>query len=280
MVALVAALTKPSLRESFADVLRAGANRHIASFIVFLALWTGGAAYLLRSVGLWSMAHMKETAIWFVSVATVTGLQALTSYANPRYRRAVLDGLKLTVLVEFLVALAPFHLAVELVLVPILAILGLMAGLAGTRAEWSSVKKLLDGLLGVAGLVIVLAAGWQTMAAVGQLDGPSLLRSFLLPPLLSALLIPAIFLLVVQARFEWLFGKIRGPWHYRLYARIRLAVKLGPAPQTVMDFGRRYAFDLPHVRTGRALEAMLRNPPSRSVDVEALRAMSERRANS
>ena len=277
MVGLSVALRSREVRASFKEMFAAALNRQTLSVAAFLGLWTVGEVIILRTAGLWTELHLKDTLIWFGFVGVVFAGSGITGYSDPDYRRAAINGLSVTAVVEFVVAMKPFPLPVELVLVPVLATIGLMSGFASSRPEHAAVKKLMDSLAGLIGAAVIVGAAIQLWGELGSTDGGQVLRSFLLPLALSILLIPAAFILVLQARYEWLFGKLRGSWRYRTYARIRLATKLGARPSAVMDFGRQYAFDLPHVRTARELEEMMKNAPSRHVDLDALRAMAEGR---
>ena len=256
-VLFVWGLSHGPVRATLADVIKATLVRPILTFFVFLGIWTAGSAWLLHAVGLWTTSQLKETGLWFLFTGTVAGIDAATGYEDPDFRKAIREGLGVFVLVAFVVEANPFSLPVELVLVPSLGVVAILHGYAEGMGTHPEVKRLLEVVMAVAGLTILGFAGaraWSDFASLKSLDSA---RSLLVPPLLSVLHLPALFVIVIQARYDWLFGKIQGGWWYRTYARARLALLLGPRPKKVLEFGRRHAFDLPHLRTTEQLEAML-----------------------
>jgi len=251
------AARQPGVREPIRNALRIAAERRMLTFFLFLSLWTWLEVMALRSIGAWAPSQLKETIVWFALVGTVGGVRAQASFENPDYRRLAIQSLSGAVVVEFLVGLVPFRLPVELVLVPLVGALSLLVGVASPREGHAQVKKTLEGLLAVIGLGVGVGAAIQAWRTYGSLSGPDVLRSFIVPPALSVLFLPVIYLLVLQARLTWLFGKLRGTWAYRTYARVRLTLRLGLRPQRILDFGRRHAFELPAIKTIRELEELL-----------------------
>jgi len=252
------ALSNGPVRESAWAVVATAFTRPILTFLVFLSIWTTAATLVLHQIGLWTPLQLKETVLWLAFTGLASGIDAATGYAEPNYWKAVRDGLGVMVIVQFLTDATTFPFLVEILLVFFLTTASLMVGVAEATNKNPEVKRFLEGFLGIAGAFILAAAvwgAWEDFSALANFDA---VRSLLLPPILSACFIPAMFILAVQARYEWLFGKLRGTRSYRSYARFRLTLLLGPRPDRVLAFGRRHAFDLPHVRSRKELEALIK----------------------
>lgn len=256
---LAVALRQPSIRSSFYGVLRAAANRHIIGLSLFLTAYVVAEVWLLESVGVWDFVYLKETLLWFGLTALATGGRSVAGFGSPPYLEAVVDGLKIMVVIEFVLGLVPFSLPVELVLVPTVALLVLLIEVGKHRQDRASqdTVRFLTGIQSLVGLIILSFGLRQAVAEFAQISDPAVIVSFFLPPLLSLLFLPAMFVLVLYSRYEWLFAKLQGDHAYRRYARLRFVRHLGLRPQAVLEFGRKHAFALPTVRSRAELDTLM-----------------------
>jgi hypothetical protein len=258
--------TYKPVRASFLQVVKSAMHRTILGFVGLLAVYTFAEVYLLHSFGLWSMALLKTTLGWFALTGLTSGVNALTSYDDPPYGKHVKDSLRIAVLLEFVSGEFTFSLPVELVLVPFVTLIALMATVNDMRNKDPHVKGFLSGVQVVVGLVIAASVGMRVIQDFSTFATSTTLMKFLLPPILSLLFIPAIFLIVLYARYEWLFLKIRGERKFRWYARLRLLRRLGVHPRRILAFGRKHAFVLPGIRTRTELQELLEG---KTADVNA-----------
>lgn len=251
------AASHQSIRASFWKFLKGAANRTILTFVGLLAAYTLLEVWLIDSVGLWSMELLKTALGWFVLTGLTSGVNALTSYEDPPYGKHVRDSLRIAVILELVMGKFTFPLPVELVLVPFVVLVGLMVTVNEIRNKDPLVHRFLNGLQVVVGLFIFTLAAARAVREFSVLAKPVVLMEFLLPPILSLLFIPAMFLIVLFARYEWLFLKLQGDKQFRRYAKLRLLRLLGPQPRKVLAFGRKHAFVLPSIRTRAELEELI-----------------------
>lgn len=121
----------------------------------------------------------------------------------------IADSLKLTVVLEFIAGNYTFSLPVEMVFVPALACVGILAALAGTKQEYAPVKKLLDGLLVIVGIwlfahgIFLIVENWNDFAQL------STLRDFYTVPLLALVFIPFAYAVHLFARYEQALSVMR-----------------------------------------------------------------------
>jgi len=94
---------------------------------------------------------------------------------------------------------------VELAFVPLIASLVVVDVVARSDRQLSAVAKLtgaVQALVGFAVLAYVVSHAFSDLQSLGSLDT---LRSVILPPLLSILLSPFVYITVLEARYESLF---------------------------------------------------------------------------
>ncbi len=156
-------------------------------------------------------------------------------------------------LIEYLVNTYTFALPIELLLVPMLAVIAMLDAVARTDAKYSAVAKLTMGLQTLFGLAIVVFAIHKAVSYRDTFQTLDALRAIALVPVLSILFIPCIYVLFLVSSYEQLFLRLKlGPQKDpRLvrYARYRLIRHLGLHPQRVRAFTRAHVLDLMQANT-------------------------------
>ena len=95
------------------------------------------AADLLERVHLWNTALVSETVYWVLVTGSVLVLRTPEAGEDQDFfKKALLSAASTTVVVEFLANLRPMPLIPELLLMPVLVVLGGSMTLANTRDEY------------------------------------------------------------------------------------------------------------------------------------------------
>ena len=101
------------------------------------------------------------------------------------------------------------NLWLELAIVPVLAFLGRMLGVAESDTKYKPVKPLLDGVFTIVGAILI---SWSLYQAVTHLDTfttTNILKDFALPPLLSLAFIAFLYIMALFVTYEDLFSRLR-----------------------------------------------------------------------
>jgi hypothetical protein len=215
-VALLAAwaVTKrrksPSLRRSVYNFLKAFIARPILLPLGLMTAYVVLLVYGLREAGLWDIGQLKSTIIWSVSVAAVSLLRINQIVADPHYfRNAVKDNLKAVVLVEYLIGFWTFALCIELLIVPFGALMGGLLAIAQSDKKYQSVEKFLSGLLSLFGIILIVHAVYKLFTDFDSFARADTLVDFSLPPIMTVLFLPFLFLLSLYVNYENAFIKLR-----------------------------------------------------------------------
>jgi peptidoglycan/LPS O-acetylase OafA/YrhL len=121
----------------------------LLTIFILMAAYAGLLVWLLSLANIWTPALIAETFFWFFGPAIVLYSQFDKAGRDPHFfRRTALAALTVTVVIEFVINLYPMNLIVELLLVPVLALIGGMLALT-TEPEHRQVKGLLEFLLAV-----------------------------------------------------------------------------------------------------------------------------------
>lgn len=221
-------LSNRSVRKTFLSLLKAFFVRQILVSIILMILYISSLVALSYQIGLWNTTQIKNTIIWSLGVAFLMFFNANNVNEDENYfRNAVLDNLKLIILLEFIINLYVFNLMVELVQLPIMTLLVIMLALAESDAKYQQVKTLLNPILAIIGIGFFLFAVYRINNDFNKFLTLDNLRDFLLPPVFSVLFLPFIYLMTLYARYEnlfiWLRFFIRDP-DVLIYAKKRIVM--------------------------------------------------------
>jgi len=101
-----------------------------------------------------------------------------------------------------------FDLWVELILVPIMAILGALLGYSSVFPKYKQVEKFLSYIVGIFGLGFLVYAIYNIIADFQGFMSASNFREFLLPIVFTILIFPVVYFMALYVSYELLFVRI------------------------------------------------------------------------
>lgn len=184
-------LMSKKLREPVWEVLKAIFDLRLVVFFGSVGALVIAICLALKNVGLWGSDQSAATFLWFAFSGTITAGKALQVQEDEEFfKKLFWDSIKVAGAFEFIVVAHSFSLFAELLLAPILAMLGMFQAIADTKEEYAPVKKLVNVLL--FGVVILFL--WNSAAEI--INNPDAFftsqtgRNFLLPAFLTIGCIP------------------------------------------------------------------------------------------
>ena len=177
----------------------------LLAYAVYIALVVGVAS----AIGAWNTGLLKETIAWLLVPGIVLLFGFSKAYEGRRfYVRTLIRVIGLTALIEFYVNLSAFPLWVELVLLPLTVFLVALSTVAGMKPSAEIVKRWVDRLTAVLGLVVLAATGIYLASEWSNLDQAELALSFAQPVWLTLASLPFIFAFSLFANYETHFVRI------------------------------------------------------------------------
>ncbi|KRB80628.1 hypothetical protein ASE00_16410 [Sphingomonas sp. Root710] len=155
-VFVISVLISSSTRNSAGAVLKALSQPVLMIPLAIAALYATAEIFLLNYIGWWSVANLKTTILWLVTFAFVTMFEVATA----KNRKAGLgkitaEILSVAVFVTFIAELYSFPLIVELIALPFVTIVFVMAEMAKYKPEHARVAKLMGCLSSLIGFSYV-----------------------------------------------------------------------------------------------------------------------------
>lgn len=210
---LCAVLFQSKLRYHVKEILKTAFHPQLLPLYGTFLIYVMATVALLRVVGFWDSSLLKDTVFWllFSAMNLFFGISFnLDKIRDGRYFGGLIkDNLKSSISVEFLINLYSFRLWIELVMLPIMALLVM----TNTYAELSSKRddgykkahSCLNYLLGIIGLIYIGYAIYKTIGDPKAVFSVAVGKELLLPLLLMLLFIPYLYALALYFKFETMF---------------------------------------------------------------------------
>jgi hypothetical protein len=192
---------------SFLRVVAAALHPKLALLFASALVYTLLVLYAAREVGLWHTSSLKTTVYWFVGTALVLISDAVTGAvpADVDFTRRILKRvISVTILIEFVVNLYVFPLAVEVIGVGIAVTFTLVKLVVEHDASAEPrVRKLVEGVIATVGFVYL---GYFGLRALGDLVDGAVSRQrveeLLVAPGLTIAMIPLLYIVAWWSRRE------------------------------------------------------------------------------
>ncbi|EOX5556790.1 hypothetical protein ACPSVJ_003607 [Yersinia enterocolitica] len=199
-----------AVRNALKGVLAAFFVRQIMSALCLMIAYMAIIIYWLYELELWNFEQLKNTVFWCVSVGFIS-LFNLEKIKEDKFffKHSVLDNLKLLAILQFILGVYTFSLWVEVLLVPILVLLGAMLAITETNRKHHQVRVILEYCLTAFGVVLIVYTLYMLMTNFGEFGQAKTAYDFFIPPMLTLLYLPFIFFMLVYSTYEQVFVRLR-----------------------------------------------------------------------
>lgn len=174
--------------------------------LLLMSIYLGLLIFFASRFNLWDISLLKDTLLWFFGTACIMFASTDKAGQDSKYfKDVILDTLKFSVILEFVVNLYVFSIFVELILVPLVTLVAGMLVIADKKNEYATVKKALNCVLIIAGLTMLIYALVHVFSDFKQFATIGNAKTFLLPLILTLAFLPFMYCLTLWARYESLF---------------------------------------------------------------------------
>lgn len=196
----------------FLLVLKALFSRKIIPFYIGIIIYLTIIVLLFNKFKIWEFSLYKDFTYWLLTTGLTLffSVSKLNSYKD--FTRIILTATSLTMVLEFIVGFYNFSLILELILVPTLTFISLLAIVAEMRKKDRNsnlVAIVLQNILAILGLGFLMYSIYQLSINYNLFFTLSNLKSFLLPPIFTIIFLPFIYYVVLYIKYECVFGNLR-----------------------------------------------------------------------
>ena len=206
---LIWGMTSTNVRKSLLLVVKHMFNRILLLTFLITALYLNGISVLLSKIFTWQPEHTKALVFWgiFAGLSLVFRSVKASRHQFP-IRGLVFDQLKFVIVVEFLVNLYSFPLIVELITLPIIAMLAMSAEYSKEKPEYAAGLKVMNGVLTIYTLTLFLFSIGLLIKSNDH-GGHELLTGLVLPVVIFIMFLPFLYALITYMNYDLLFARVR-----------------------------------------------------------------------
>lgn len=209
LIFLFWALTKKNIRISMLGVFKAIFQKKIFAMFVAMFCYVFLVVLLFSKIHIWNASLMKDTIFWIFGSAFVLLMNVNKVAQDEHYfRKILLDTLKLSLVLEFIINLYSFNFWIEMIFVPVIFVIGAMRAVAEIKKEYLPVKKAIDYVLSFVGIFLVIFAVSKIFGDYQGFATTNNLRSFVLPPSMFLAYTPFLYLFALVMAYEILFVRL------------------------------------------------------------------------
>lgn len=212
VIFLVALVAYRPARESLRPLLELIFFSKITVSLIAMLVYVALVIVAFAKVGLWHLWMVKDTLFWLFGTAIILlGNTTKTAEEEHYFKKLALDNLKFAVVLDFVLNLYVFNLFVELLLLPVLAFLAMLAVVAGTKDEYAPVKKLISAVTALIGFGFLLYAVVSMTHNFHDFATLKNLEDFLVPIVLTLTFLPFVYGMALFSVYELLFVRLDLP---------------------------------------------------------------------
>ena len=208
-VVFVWAIFQKSIRKSLVAIFKAFTQKVIFVSTILMLIYIGAVIYLFYRINFWELSNLSDTAIWILGTAFVMFININRTKEDDYFRKAVVDNVKFVVFIEFVTNLYVFNLWAELILVPVMAVIGGMMGVASTNQKYKQVESCLTKIVGIIGIGFIIYALYHAVVDFKEFASLENLREFLLPLLLTVTFLPFVYIMAIYVTYDLIFMRIK-----------------------------------------------------------------------
>jgi len=244
-------------------VLRALLRIKILVPICLMVVYTATVAFILAVIDLWNVSLLKDTIVWFCFSAMAMMMRFMTADdTDNMFGKTVSDSVRIVIVVEFLVNTYTFSLPVEIVTIPILALIAVFDVVASTDKQYEIVAKLMKGLQVFIGFIILAIVLKRAVADLQNINSLDTIRSIVLAPCLSLIFFPFLYVMVLISKYELVFlrltfGPSKNPKVLH-YARRSIILHAGLNLRRVQCLLKNHVVDLMHIQTNADVDRLVK----------------------
>ncbi|MGK0414014.1 MAG: hypothetical protein ACJA1B_002233 [Polaribacter sp.] len=216
----VISLFVKKIRKSYQDIITAFFNRKIIIPFILMVFYIIISIYILDINNLWQENQIKNTVLWFISSASITFFR-LNEIKNPEkyFIETLKDNFKIIVLLEFIISFYTFGLITEIILLPILFLLGSLKVKAEIQKENQELLPTINFLLGVISFITIIFTAYKLYTSFDTLKQNSTFYDLIIPIRLSIIIIPFHYFLHKYILFITIYFRIKSTFKNKKLAR-------------------------------------------------------------
>lgn len=214
-------------RKALVNVLRTACSIQLILPFFLMIAYATGITFLFYKSAFWKPLFIRDIVLWIFFVGTPLFFGAINKQAEEHYfKNIIINNLKLTVLIEFLISTFTLPLIWELILVPVFTFIFMLDTVASIKNQYKPAKKVIASLIIIINVVFIYETVLVAIGAFATLSPSDTLISLFIPIVFSILYIPISYLFSVVSKYQFIFIRMsfkesNGNWKSKLLHRLK-----------------------------------------------------------
>ena len=200
---LLLAFTKKGVLKSFGHLIKTFFQQKIIDIVLLMIIYVELIVLGLTLIGFWELSLLKDTILWTVFVGFLLLMKMSKINSENGYLKSILkDSIKGIIIIEFIANFYNFSLVAELILIPIMTVVGVSQVFTQDKPEYKPVEKLFNGITSLFGVIVLTYTIYRISREFGEFANLLTLKSFLNPIILTFLFIPFLYFVATWSLYE------------------------------------------------------------------------------
>lgn len=214
-IILIVILRRKDSRTAFINLLEVLFSKIFIKLFLFMGIYLFLLLNILKVNEFWDISLIKDAIIWVFFIGVLSIFKTIKKGKSIGYfKKMIVDNLKLSIILEFIVNAYTFSLIFEIILIFFVSMLQLVNIIIENKIEiekekYSNTYKLINTILAIVGFYVFFNSLELIIRNSSILNISSIVKSILIQPTLTILFIPYLYLVALYVGYENLFFKIR-----------------------------------------------------------------------
>jgi hypothetical protein len=201
--------TKKDFRDKLSKLMASFTSGIILIPILLMIIYVMIVVWALEELGLWRITQLKDTILWIIFSGLAMEFQLADQKEAHSIKRVLKNNIKLIIFFEFVVNVYSFPLVIEIILFPILVIVSCITVMAKYDSKYSSAETFAKLVLSLVGTGIIIYVVINIISDYKNIISTSTLQDILLPVILTIVLMPFIYMLMIYIAYETLSVRLK-----------------------------------------------------------------------
>jgi hypothetical protein len=206
-------ITKDKIRISIWQVVKSLFSKRLILIIALSICYITLLLTFLYNIGFWDKALLKDSIFWFFTISLGMFFNVYKIENSNYFKDVFRDIIKWTIFLEFIINFYTFNLATELILMPVVMLLGATKAhaeaLPGNDKRNLQAINVLKNTLAAIGTIFIFYSLYKTITNSDDVFTAGNLKSFLFTPILTILYLPFIYFLALFVQYQSLFAFLK-----------------------------------------------------------------------
>lgn len=177
-------------------------------YYIFISFYISLIYVLISKTIFWENYLMKDFVFWCIGFALISLFNSEEINSNDKVFKKFKNIFSLTILTDFFINFFNFKLGWELVLIPILSLIGILKVYTDINLDkngYKEVNRFLNNFLSLIGIFLLAYCIYNLYINFDEISNKKTINTFLLPVILSVLYYPMIIFFACSHKYQKLF---------------------------------------------------------------------------